>query len=68
MDVTDSHKINQAEFRDLVLHMAAADLHSRRQNHNTADDGAWVTCSWEDDDEIQGRMQSWLDKITLSKE
>jgi len=63
VDVTHTHKVNQAEFRDLVLHMAAADLHSRQQEHNSSCDSQWIACSWEDNEEIQLRLQNWTQNI-----
>lgn len=63
VDLTHSHKVQASEFRDLVLHMAAADLHSRKEDH----DGEWVRCSLESDDEIQEKLKSWVDHIMLRR-
>lgn len=52
MDAVDlEHKsISKTEFRDLILHMAAADLHTRRVAHK--EDGNesadWAASSWEE--------------------
>lgn len=50
-----SDKVKQTEFRDLILHMAAADLHSRKLSH----DGPWARCVLESDDEIREKLQVW---------
>jgi len=50
-----SHEVKQSEFRDLILHMAAADLHSRKLSH----DGPWARCVLESDEEICEKLQVW---------
>lgn len=59
VDLTHSHTVQASEFRDLVLHMAAADLHSRKSQF----EGEWVRCSLESDDEIQEKLKSWIDHL-----
>eukprot|EP00887_Chlorella_sp_A99_P006502 scaffold3.g6502.t1 len=60
----DTHRINVAEFRELILHMAAADLHHRRMEQEQAgQEPDSVTVSWEEDEEIQTRLHSWIDHI-----
>lgn len=68
VDTTHSHKVSISEFRDLIMHMAAADLHSRRVEHAEAAQGSeegreWVASSWEEDEEVQTRLRSWVDHI-----
>ena len=63
--VSESHVVDRAHFRDLVMHMAAADLHSRRASAEQEGED-WVLCSWESDEEIQTRLHSWVDGITLA--
>lgn len=33
VDLNSNHTVERSEFRDLILHMAAADLHSRKEEH-----------------------------------
>lgn len=61
VDLNHSHKVERSEFRDLILHMAAADLHMRRQGADNT--SGYVMCSWERDDEIQARLKSWTDSL-----
>ena len=60
-------QVHESEFRDLILHMAAADLHSRRVMHDSDEEGEWVRCILESDDEIQMRLKSWVDHIMLRR-
>jgi len=63
VDLSHSHKVKLSEFRDFILHMAAADLHSRQEEH----EGEWVRCTLESDDEIQEKLKSWVDHIMLRR-
>jgi hypothetical protein len=47
--------------------MAAADLHSRKVMHDPSQEGDWVKCTLESDDEIQDRLKSWVDNIMLRR-
>lgn len=67
VDLTHAHQVHQSEFRDLILHMAAADLHSRQAMHDPENDGEWVRCTLESDDEIQDRLRNWIDNIMFRK-
>jgi hypothetical protein len=58
VELADAGKVAASEFRDLVLHMAAADLHSRRALA-AEDGGEWIRCTLESDDEIQEKLASW---------
>jgi len=66
VDLSDSHKVHESEFRDLIMHMAAADLHSRQAQAKDGDE-EWVRCSLESDDEIQEKLKSWIDHIMVRK-
>lgn len=68
VDLTDSHRVSQADFRELILHMAAADLHGRKTDHYENCDGEWETCSLEGHEEIQLKLGSWLDKIMAQRQ
>jgi hypothetical protein len=63
VDLKHTHKVKQSEFRDLVLHMAAADLHGRQSD--LKDD--WIRCTLESDDEIQDKLKSWVDHIMMRR-
>lgn len=69
----EHHAISRAEFRELIMHMAAADLHSRRQAHAAGEGGAagqegeWVMSSWEQDEEIVSKLKSWTDNIMFRR-
>lgn len=53
-----NHAISKSEFRDLIMHMAAADLHTRRREHAAANDGGdWAMSSWEQDEEIVDKLK-----------
>jgi hypothetical protein len=67
VDLTQTHQVHQSEFRDFILHMAAADLHSRKVMHDPSQAGDWVKCTLESDDEIQERLKSWVDNIMLRR-
>ncbi len=77
VDVVDMehHAISRDEFRELIMHMAAADLHSRRAAHAAGEGGAaaagqegeWVMSSWEQDEEIVSKLKSWTDNIMLRR-
>ncbi len=67
VDLTHTHRVHQTEFRDLILHMAAADLHSRKAMHDEDEDGEWVKCTLESDDEIQVRLKSWVDNLMMRR-
>ena len=56
--------MKQGEFRELVLHMAAADLHGRKQQ---AEGGDWIRCTLESDDEIQEKLKSWVDNLLVKR-
>lgn len=53
--VEDGNKVKHSEFRELIVHMAAADLQSRKLSH----EGPWPTCSLESDEEIQQSLEVW---------
>ncbi|KAL4458808.1 hypothetical protein ABPG75_013673 [Micractinium tetrahymenae] len=71
----EHHAISKAEFRELIMHMAAADLHSRRQEHAAGEgggqaggeEGEWVMSSWEQDEEIVAKLKSWTDNIMFRR-
>lgn len=56
------HAITKDEFRELIMHMAAADLHSRRSAQQQ-DGQEWVMSSWEQDEEIVTKLKSWTDHL-----
>ncbi|GAB4821781.1 hypothetical protein N2152v2_008827 [Parachlorella kessleri] len=66
VDLDSNQTVEKSEFRDLILHMAAADLHSRRAakaRGHQAGSASWDRMSWEDDEEIQLRLQSWVNRL-----
>lgn len=67
VDLSQSHQVHQSEFRDFILHMAAADLHSRQAMHDEVEDGEWVKCTLESDDEIQFRLKGWVDNLMMRR-
>jgi hypothetical protein len=64
VDLNQSNRVEREEFRDLIMHMAAADVHGRR---SAAGDGEWLMCSYEEDEEIQTRLKSWVDNLMLRR-
>jgi Ca2+-binding EF-hand superfamily protein len=67
VDLNHTKKVERHEFRDLILHMAAADLHFRKKEHDEEQDGAWVTCSLEEDEEIKERLKAWIDNLVFRR-
>lgn len=69
MDAVDLERkaISRDEFRDLILHMAAADLHIRRSEHEAQEQGEWLESSWEQDEQIVDRLKSWTDSLMLRR-
>ncbi len=63
----EHHAISKAEFRDLIMHMAAADLQSRRSQHAAQQEGEWVMSSWEQDEEIVTKLKSWTDHLMMRR-
>ena len=61
----EHRSISKDEFRELIMHMAAADLHSRRSQHAAAGEGAgdWAMSSWEQDEEIVNKLSTWTDHL-----
>lgn len=59
--------ISKDEFRELIMHMAAADLHSRRSQHAADDKGDWQMSSWEEDDQIVAKLKSWTDHLMMRR-
>lgn len=59
IDLNDNSTVERSEFRDLILHMAAADLHNRRKDGEGGGGGGVAVCSWEQDDEVQDRLKAW---------
>ncbi|PSC76285.1 UPF0396 -like [Micractinium conductrix] len=64
----EHHAITKAQFRELIMHMAAADLHSRRSAHaageaETGEGNDWVMSSWEQDDEIVQKLKGWTEHL-----
>ena len=59
--------IQRHEFRDLILHMAAADLHSRRAQHELEQRGDWSASSWEQEEESVTRLKSWTDSLMVQR-
>ena len=54
--------------RPPLQHMAAADLHSRRAQHEQQPGGGeWVMSSWEQDEEIVNKLKSWTDSLMLRR-
>lgn len=64
VDLEDSHKIQQKDFRELILSMAAADLHGRRAQAK----GDWIRCTLESDDEIQDKLKGWVDTLLAHRQ
>jgi hypothetical protein len=58
IDLNNNNNVERSEFRDLILHMAAADLHVRRGD-GEEEGGGVAVCSWEQDDEVQDRLKAW---------
>lgn len=63
VDLSHSHTVKHSEFRDFILHLAAADLHSRQMEA----EGDWVKCTLESDDEIQEKLQSWITQVVARR-
>lgn len=73
VDTRNSHCVDLSEFRELILHMAAADLHHRRLEHAEARQAgeaerSWAAQSWEEEEEIQQRLHSWVDHIMQNRQ
>lgn len=66
------HRVSRAGWRELLLHMAAADLHSSRLEERQQqqqggepqeEEESWVQCSWESDEEVQTRLNAFIDRL-----
>lgn len=66
VDLNSNHKVEKQEWRDLVMHMAAADLHSRKEEARSAD-MTWDRCSLESDEEIQDKLKSWTQHMMFRR-
>lgn len=66
VDLNNSHQVEKQEWRDLIMHMAAADLHSRQQEAQV-EEAEWDRCSLESEEEIQDKLKGWTQHLMFRR-
>lgn len=58
-DIQDQVSVEKKDFRDLIVHMAAADFQCAQLCENAFDSESVTSCTFESDDDVQRTLEAW---------